>query len=232
MKSVESVAFFGIEGDPYSEAARTHLQSHYAEVHAFLGTSTVPPTSPNPGLLGTDWLFSFKTKTIFRAPTLESVRLGCLNFHTAAPAYPGSGGVNWVLYNNDPTSAITVHEITTAIDAGLILKVDEFERAGADTVTDLLHLTYERHLATFQNVTSAIANHGVAWLESTRAHAPDISWADKTYSIRDLEKLKRITPELSAEEVTRRVKATSYGRYGAFIELHGYRFELKTDHTD
>ena len=230
--SVETVAFFGIEGDPYTEAARTHLQSHFAEVHAFLGTNAIPPTSPDPGLLGTDWLFSFKTKTIFRASTIESVRLGCLNFHTAAPVYPGSGGVNWVLYNGDPTSAITVHELTTTVDAGPILQVDEFERAGADTVADLLRLTYERHLATFQEVTSSIASDGVAWLESARAHAPDIGWADKTYGIRDLEVLKRITPELSAEEVARRVKATSYGRYGPYVELHGYRFELKIDRAN
>ena len=230
--SAETVAFFGFKGDPYTEMAHDHLRSHFTDVQAFLSTRSVPPNSPYPGLLNTDWLFCFKTKTIFGALTLESVRLGCLNFHTAAPRYPGSGGVNWALYNDDPTASITVHELTETIDAGPILRVDEFDWSGADTVADLLRITHERHLETFKSVTSAIATDGIAWLDNARAHAPDVSWADKTYRIQDLEKLKRITPELSAEEVARRVKATFYRHYRPYIELYGYRFELVSDLAD
>ncbi len=230
--STRSVAFFGIAGDPYSASAEEHLQSHFGSVRSFLGTNDVPPTTPDPGVLDVDWLFSFKTKVIFRAHTIASVRLGALNFHTACPDYPGSGGVNWALYNGDATSAITVHELTTSVDAGRILRVDRFDCHEADSVARLLELTYKNQLTTFLSVTSAIADQGEDWMREARAHAPEVSWGEKTYRIRDLENLKRIAPDMTAEEVSRRIRATSYGSHGPYIELHGHHFKLVRHHDD
>ncbi len=225
----DSVAFFGLEGDPFSARAEEHLRVHFSHVASFLGTNEVPPRSPDPGNLDVDWLFSFKTKTIFREHTLSSVRLGALNFHTASPKYPGSGGVNWVLYNDDPDSAITVHHITPGVDAGQIVRVDRFDRDGADNVQALLMLTYRRHLETFKSVTAEIASEGVSWLDKPPS---DQVWGSKTYRIRDLEELKRITPEMDAAEVARRVKATFYGRFGPYISVHGHRFQYAGSDDD
>lgn len=227
-----SVAFFGAQDDPFSKAAEDHLREIFREVDAYYGTNAVPPSAPDPGVLDVDWLFSFKTKTIFRAGTLNSVRLGALNFHTSSPAYPGSAGVNWVLYNDDPTSAITVHELTPSVDAGKILQVDTFDRSGIDTVAELLKRTYEQHLETFCSVTSAIARDEEAWIECARDAGTDHCWGSKTYRLKDLESLKRITPDMSAEEVKRRVRATSFGRYGPYIKLHGYNFQLVREAPD
>ncbi len=229
MRSPDSVAFFGLAGDPWSEAALAHLRTCFAEVRPSMGTSAVPPTDPDPGAIGADWLFSFKTKTIFRAPTLESIRKAAVNFHTASPKYPGSGGVNWLLYNGDETSGITVHRVTTGVDAGPVLRVDGFSVGGLSSVAEVLALTYARHLATFIEVTAAIAVEGEEWLARAQAASAAVRWGPRTYRLRDLDDLKRITPDMSQAEVARRIRATRYGVHGPFVEVGGRRYRLAGD---
>ena len=91
-----------------------------------MGTNYVPPRDMPPGVLDVDWLFCFKSKTILHENTLNSVRKGSINFHTASPRYPGSGGINWALYNGDTEAAFTVHHIMTEVDAGPIIAVMPF----------------------------------------------------------------------------------------------------------
>lgn len=226
MLRAESAAFFGLSDDPYSEIALTYLETLFETVVPFLSTNAVPPTSPDPGVLETDWLFCFKSKTIFRAATLEGLGKAAINFHTASPKYPGSGGVNWALYNGDESSAITVHLITRDVDAGPILEVSDFSCREAQTVGDLLNLTYRHHLLTFLRVTAAIARDGMDWVDRARLENRARRWAAKTYRLRDLEELKRLEPEMPGEEIARRIRATRFGRYGPFIDLHGHRFTL------
>lgn len=226
MTSNSRIAFFGLAGDPYSLIAQTHVENHFASVQTFLTSNQVPPLAPNPGILDVDWLFCFKSKTIFRSDTLDSVRKRAINFHTSSPAYPGSGGVNWALYNQDETAAITVHEMTTSVDAGPILEVSPFPCAGATTVAALLDRTYQHHLLAFLRVTQAIAIEGMAWVEQARRTNSDVRWGAKTFRIRDLDELKKIETHMSSDEMNRRISATRYRQYGPFIELHGRRFTL------
>ena len=227
--AADSAAFFGLAGDPWSEAALAHLRTCFSEVRPFLGTNAVPQTDPDPGIIGTDWLFSFKTKTIFRPGTLDSIRKASINFHTASPDYPGSGGVNWLLYNGDATSGITVHRVSAAVDAGPILRVDGFSLAGLSSVTEVLALTYARQLATFLDVTTAIAAEGEGWLARAELASAGVCWGPRTYRLRDLDDLKRITPDMTEAEVARRIRATRYGQHGPFVEVGGRRYRFVGD---
>lgn len=228
MPSADRVAFFGLADDVYSAIALEHLQQEFAEVRAFLGTNEVPPKAPDPGRLDADWLFCFKSKTIFRQATLDSLRQGAINFHTSGPKYPGSGGVNWALYNGDITSAITVHRMTAGVDAGPILHVAPFPCVDDDTVATLIERTYRHHLLTFLRVTSWIAAEGLDWVQQAEATYDGPGWAAQTYRLRDLDALKRIDPAMSADEIARRIRAIRYRQYGPYVEVAGQRFRLET----
>lgn len=227
MASADTAAFFGLDGDPYSEIALAHLQALFSDVKPFMGTNDVPSRMPDPGKLDADWLFCFKSKTIFRPATLDSLRKAAINFHTASPRYPGSGGVNWALYNGDAGSAITVHRMTPAVDAGPIIEVAPFAFAGADTVAALIERTYRIHLLTFQRVTSRIAAEGLEWVVAAEAAYTGPTWGPRTYRISDLEALKRIDPAMSADEIARRIRATKYRQHGPYVEVAGHRFRLE-----
>lgn len=226
MQSTDRVAFFGLEGDVYSEIALEHLRLEFSVVHAFLGTSEVPPRAPDPGKLDADWLFCFKSKTIFRQNTLDTLCKGAINFHTASPKYPGSGGVNLALYNGDKTSAVTVHRMNAGVDAGTILDVMTFPCHEDDDVASLIERTYRHHLLTFLKVTSRIAKEGLDWVTTAEAFYKGPTWGPRTYRMRDIEQLKRINPSMSPVEIARRIRATRYKQYSPYIEIAGNCFTL------
>lgn len=229
MGAGQTAAFFGLENDPYSERALAHLEQLFDVVQSFMGTNHVPPRDVPPGVLDVDWLFCFKSKTILRADTLSSVRKGSINFHTASPHYPGSGGVNWALYNGDMEAAITVHHITTEVDAGPIIAVMPFPCVDATTVEALLELTYRQHLQAFFDVTAQIAEKGLGWVTETQKRFCDHNWGQHTYRIRDLEALKEIRLDMNADEVERRIRATKFRQYGPFVHVGGHKFSLSDE---
>jgi len=226
MPKNESVAFFGLAQDIYSDIARVHLEQNFERVYCFWGTNHVPPLDEPQEFPDVDWLFCFKSKKILRAKTLNSIRKAAVNFHTASPDYPGSNGVNWALYNGDTTSAITTHLMTTDVDAGPILDTAWFTCADANDVNTLLTQTYTQHLLTFMDITRKIAFEGIEWVNKAQAAYDGPSWASHTYRVRELEELKRIQPDMCKTEIARRIRATRYRNYGPYIELEGYKFRL------
>ncbi len=50
----------------------------------------------------------------------------CINLHPAPPKYPGIGGINFALYNNEKSFGVTIHLMNKHIDNGKILDVITF----------------------------------------------------------------------------------------------------------
>jgi methionyl-tRNA formyltransferase len=57
---------------------------------------------------------------------LETFENRCINLHPALPKYPGVGGINRALYEEEATFGITVHLMNNRIDNGRILEVITF----------------------------------------------------------------------------------------------------------
>jgi len=74
-----------------------------------------------------------------------------VNVHYAPlPRYRGRACVNWAIINGEPCTAITIHELTAALDAGRVLFQCLVSIGARDTVTDLyqqLNQLQKDHLA-------------------------------------------------------------------------------------
>jgi methionyl-tRNA formyltransferase len=74
-----------------------------------------------------------------------------VNVHYAPlPRYRGRACVNWAIINGEPCTAITIHELTAALDAGKVLFQCLVSIGARDTVTDLyqrLNQLQKDHLA-------------------------------------------------------------------------------------
>jgi hypothetical protein len=52
-------------------------------------------------------------------------------------------------------------------------------------------------------------------------------WTRKPVSRKEFNELSIVTPEMSRDEITRRIRATSFEKWQPYVELQGYRFEYK-----
>jgi methionyl-tRNA formyltransferase len=75
-----------------------------------------------------DVIVSVAAPEIFRAPLLQSSRLGCINIHSGRlPKYRGMMPTFWQMLNGEPHITITVHEMAEQLDAGGVLATDTFD---------------------------------------------------------------------------------------------------------
>jgi len=138
--------------------------------------------------------------------------------------------VNWALYNGDLRFAVTVHLMDSQIDHGQIISVTELDILPIDTVSSLLQRTHEMRLSVFLEFVDYLSEHGDDLNLQTLAEQYDgPAWGDKTYSIKEIDKLQIIDTRVDLVELNRIIRSTLFLNHRPYIELHGHRFLLADD---
>jgi len=91
---------------------------------------------------------------ILRESVFALPRLGSINLHSGkAPEYRGAAPGFWELYNGDPEVGITIHRVTTRLDAGHILRQETFPLDPAPVGDPIAYLErYRREILRPQGV--------------------------------------------------------------------------------
>jgi methionyl-tRNA formyltransferase len=86
-----------------------------------------------------DLALSIAYDQIFRRPLLESLPLGCVNFHAGRlPFYRGRNVINWAILNGERELGVTAHLVDEGIDTGDIVLQRTLPIAWTDTYGDVL----------------------------------------------------------------------------------------------
>ena len=113
-----------------------------AERHNLLVESPASINSPEAHAiinnLSPDLFFVCDYGQILSSATLALAPLGGINLHgSLLPKYRGAAPVNWAIYNNDPTTGVTVIHMTPKLDGGPCLEKVETPIAPDETAPDL-----------------------------------------------------------------------------------------------
>ena len=123
--------------------ARTVLYEHF-EVYE---TDTLPEY---------DYIISFINSIILSQEVLDKAKIAAINFHTAPPKYPGTGGYSYALYYGDKKFGVTCHHMDELIDHGPIIEVDWFDIYANATIDSLLKRAHRRSLLQFIKIITYI----------------------------------------------------------------------------
>ena len=156
---------------------------------------------------------------------LKEAKLGAINFHPAPPSYPGVGGVNFALYKGDKEYGVTVHHMALKVDSGNIIAVKRFSCVSCDNVELLIARSYDHLLMLFYDIASLM-------FEGKDLPVSKEKWKRKPIVNRQLDALGRVKHDMDKKEIKRRIKATNFREWKPFVEIKGFRFELKTDLSD
>ena len=166
-----------------------------------------------------DVMVSYLWPFVVKPGDLERAATAAINFHPGPPDYPGIGCTNFALYEENDTFGITCHHMSPRVDTGAIIAVRRFPITADDSVWTLTQRCYAEIATTFEAVMRDAARHG-------RFPESDEQWARRPFTRRELNALCRITADMDAGEVRRRIRAVTFpGAPGAFIDVHGFRFE-------
>ena len=165
-----------------------------------------------------DYIVSYLSRWVVPEWLLAKAKKAALNFHPASPEYPGIGCNNFALYENASTYGATCHRMKAKVDTGPIVAVRRFPVEPTDDVQTLLTRTYAQQLELFFDILGRLAG-GEALPASSE------QWSPRVRTRKELDALARITPEMSADEIARRIRATSFGDWQPTLEVAGFTFQ-------
>lgn len=183
-----------------------------------------PETEPEDEVGRFDLVVSFLYWKRIRRPLIELPEIGCVNFHPAPlPDFRGLGGYNIAILEGLDEWGVSAHFVEETFDTGDVIEVRRF---GIDpqreTAYSLEQKSQGHLLELFRSVVRTARRDGR--LEGTPQ-------GEGRYITREeFERMRRIRPEDSAEEIERRIRAFWYPPYrGATIEVDGREYTLVSD---
>ena len=90
-----------------------------------------------------DFIISFRNLMILPEEVLKKASIMALNFHPGPPEFPGSGCINFALYNEEESYGVTAHVMNEKVDNGKILEVRRFKILESDNLESLLKKTHK-----------------------------------------------------------------------------------------
>jgi methionyl-tRNA formyltransferase len=218
-KSNLSVLFLGKKNDNYCDRALKFVEDNFEHVTTYYSAWGEPMPEEIKNWTG-DYILSYLCRWVVPLSAIQNARKAAINFHPASPDYPGIGCNNYALYEDATEYGVTCHHMAGKVDTGKIIAVKRFSVYSTDDVQSLLFRAYDFQLVLFYEVVSTI-------LDRQPLPVSTETWTKQPKSRIEFNKLFEILPEMSEDEVRRRVRAVSYGVYQPTVDIGGFRFELK-----
>ena len=211
--------FLGKQDDSHVRSALDFCTNNFDDVQFFSGQwgGALPEQAKQ---WEGDYIISYLSRWIVPESLLQKAKLASINFHPASPDYPGFGCVNFALYEESKDYGSTCHHMKTKVDTGNIIAVKRFPVFPTDNVETVLARTYAHQLCLFYEVIGYI-------IEGKELPESSERWSRKPFTRKDFNQLDQITPDMTKEEVAKRIRATSFGKWKPTLKLHDFIFEPK-----
>lgn len=212
------VLFLSKKENTFAERASEYLKLHFTDPMIYFGTRH----EKLPGEILTwkgDLLISFISQWIIPQELLQNARMA-INFHPGSPEYPGIGCTNFAIYNGEKEYGVTCHHMSSKVDTGQIIAVKRFPISEDDSVYSVTQRSYENLEAMFYEIMNGL-------LENRGLPESGEKWKRLPYTRKQLNDLCYIAPDMSAEEVEKRIRATTYETPWAYTKIGKHVFKLK-----
>lgn len=204
------------KSDPWSGYAGQIAQAILGERLIWEKGRLGDPLPAFPGVPAAGAILSFISPWIVPAEWLEQSALS-VNFHPGSCDYPGIGCYNFALYEKAPEFGAVCHHMLPAVDSGEVISETLFPVFPHDSVETLKLRTMVTMLAMFHQIVCLLAQGAPLPVNARQ-------WQRKPFTRRQLNALCEITPEMSEDEKSRRIRATTYpGFPGPYLLENGIK---------
>lgn len=221
-----SVLFFARDNCHFSNLAIKHLESIGVTLTVVISKrrNEQIPTIAH-GWSG-DYILSFRSFFYLPREIYSRAEIAAINFHPGPKEYPGSGCINFALYEDARWFGVTAHLMSEKIDSGPIIDEIIFSIDPLDNVESLLKKTHEQLFQLFLKTTEVILSQGDGQLSNLIEKNRNSVWRGRARKMSELESLQNFPADISRDELARRIRATYTKDWRPFVTLHGFRFTL------
>jgi methionyl-tRNA formyltransferase len=224
------VLFFGKYDCAYSQQTHAYLEHLGFDVLGIWSRSRNEPLPDEARTWLGDYIFCFRSYFVLPAAVIAQAAIAAINFHPAPTEYPGSGCLNWALYDGATQYGVTAHIMNAAVDNGPIVECRRFPILPQDNVTTLLARAHQKTFDLIVDVTTGLALGGGEFLAAKLAAAAGERWCGKARRMSEIDRLQVVDVQCTKAELERVIRATSTPAFPPKIQLHGYTFVLAPEH--
>lgn len=213
------ILFLGKKDNLFAERAADFISRHFRHPVIFFGTrhDKLPEEVLN---WQGELLISFISSWIIPVSLLQAAGFAAINFHPGSPEYPGTGCTNFAIYNGEKEYGVTCHYMKASVDTGDIIAVKRFSLKEEDTVYSVTQECYYLIEELFYEIMDGI-------LQGRTLPSSPEQWKRKPYTRKQLNELCYIKPDMTEEEIERRIKATTYKNAWAYTVIGNKVFKLQ-----
>lgn len=231
IKNGPQVLFFGRENCSATERILNKLLQYGFEVTIIKSTKRNEILPDATWSWRGDYIICFRSFFVIPKEILDNASVAAINFHPAPPEYPGSGCINFALYDEVTEFGVTAHLMNEYIDNGEIIEVHRFPITLNDNLSTALARTHSELLKLCSEFITGIYLQGGEFIKERLAASMHERWDGKARLLSELEALQKIDPNMPEKELKRVIRATYIKDYPPFVELHGFRFFLDMSDT-
>jgi methionyl-tRNA formyltransferase len=178
-----------------------------------------------------EYILCFRSLFVLPKILLDRAKVAAINFHPAPPEYPGSGCINFALYENAKQYGVTAHIMNEKVDNGEILEVRRFPIGSFDDLPVVLARAHSELSNLCSDFINAIYLVGERLIEEKINLSIHKKWNGEARLLKDLNALQTISISVSEEELKRIIRATYIKDYPPKVEIHGFKFYLSLDES-
>jgi len=176
-----------------------------------------------------DFILCFRSFFILPKKLIQKAKVAAVNFHPGPPEYPGSGCINFALYDNAKVFGVTAHTMNEKIDNGVILEVRRFPIYSHYDLPILLSRTHNELFNLCCDFIEEIKTYGDSIIKNKITLSKDEKWKGKARLLKELDELQTVSSNITEKELYRIIRATYIKEYPPRIKLHGLNFYLNLD---
>ena len=224
-----SVLFFGRKKDEKSIKCVKHLETLDFDVSVIWSSKRNEKLPEGIDWMGFDYFLCYRSYFILPKFIIESPKFYSINFHPGSPKYPGSGGVNFALYNDDKKFGVTVHLMDEKVDSGKILGTKYFPIFENDNLFKLLDRTHSNLFNLFIEFTTTLRKYGKNYIEKSLIENKDVIWSDLKRTAKDIDNYQLIDEDIDEIELKKRIRSFNFTNHPVKLKFQGKIFVLKED---
>jgi len=176
-----------------------------------------------------EYIVCFRSLYVLPKCLIDKASIAAINFHPAPPEYPGSGCINFALYDEVNNYGVTAHVMNELVDNGRILEVRRFPVTPHDNLATVLSRTHSELFNLCSDFISGLYSNGENFLKEKMEASETEVCRGKARLLKELDDLQKIDTTVSEKELKRIIRATYIEGYLPKIELHGFSFRLELD---
>jgi len=223
------VLFFGRANCESSSKALNHLSRLGFKVTSIFSKGHGDSLPEDIGWWSGDYIFCFRSMFILPKHLINKAKIAAINFHPGSPEYPGSGCLNYALYENSKLYGVTSHLMTEKVDDGNIVDCRRFPIHETDTVNSLLQRTHVKLLDLFFDVISGIDIYGKTYIDESIKNSKNEKWSGIKRKIKNLDDLSIVDKNVTENELINLIRSTYTENFPPKVIMYGYEFILKSD---